>query len=224
MTEAQWHTCTNPNEMLGFVEPRAAERKLRLLAVACCRRVWDLVRDERSRAAVEAAERYADGRTGADELAAAHRAAAEAHAEAGDTRPEGPAAAAAMVASGPWRPHKAANFTALVRPFRSGPHAGEDVAAYKAAVLAEWAWQADVVRDIFGNPFRATPIDPAWQDAQVVSLAEAIYERQAFDRLPALAEALERAGCTDADAWVHCGEPGPHARGCWVVDRILRKA
>jgi hypothetical protein len=57
----------------------------------------------------------------------------------------------------------------------------------------------------------------------VVELARTIYESRAFDRMPDLAEALERAGCTNADILAHCRQPGPHVRGCWVVDLILRR-
>ncbi|HTU88816.1 MAG TPA: hypothetical protein VMF69_01855 [Gemmataceae bacterium] len=54
----------------------------------------------------------------------------------------------------------------------------------------------------FGNPFRSVTIDPAWltwNDATIPKLAQAIYDERAFDRLPILAEALEEAGCTNAD-------------------------
>jgi hypothetical protein len=54
-------------------------------------------------------------------------------------------------------------------------------------------------------------------------LAQAIYDDRAFDRLPILADALEEAGCDTADILAHCRGPGPHVRGCWVVDLILGK-
>jgi len=42
--------------------------------------------------------------------------------------------------------------------------------------------------------------------------------------MPILADALEDAGCTDAAILEHCRGPGPHVRGCWVVDLILGKS
>jgi hypothetical protein len=83
-----------------------------------------------------------------------------------------------------------------------------------------------LLREIFGNPFRWTIIDPIWlsrNDRAVVQLAEGIYQQRAFDRLPILADALEDAGCGDPDMMAHCREPGEHVRGCWLVDLLLGK-
>jgi hypothetical protein len=83
-----------------------------------------------------------------------------------------------------------------------------------------------LLRDIVGNPFRLVTVDTAWlenNDKCVVRLAQAIYAGRAFDRLPILADALEDAGCTDAAILEHCRGPGPHVRGCWVVDLLLGK-
>jgi hypothetical protein len=82
---------------------------------------------------------------------------------------------------------------------------------------------ADLIRDIFGNPFRPASIVPTWLSSNVVALAWTIYEERAFDRLPELSATLEEAGCHDADILGHCRQPGPHARGCWVVGLILGK-
>ena len=87
-----------------------------------------------------------------------------------------------------------------------------------------WPWQCAILRCIFGNPFRAGTCDTAWQTATVTSLAQAIYDERAFDRLPILADALEDAGCTNADILSHCRGPGPHVRGCWVVDLLLGRS
>ena len=80
-----------------------------------------------------------------------------------------------------------------------------------------------LLRCIFGNSFRSLVADVSWITSSVDSLAESIYTDRAFDRLPILADALEAAGCTNADILGHCRGPGPHVRGCWVVDLILGK-
>jgi hypothetical protein len=84
----------------------------------------------------------------------------------------------------------------------------------------------DLLRDIFGNPFRFPRIDAAvlgWNGGTLVKLAQTIYGDRAFDRLPILADALEEAGCDNANILNHCRSEGPHVRGCWVLDAILVK-
>jgi hypothetical protein len=44
------------------------------------------------------------------------------------------------------------------------------------------------------------------------------------DRLAVLADALEESGCADADILGHLRGPGPHARGCHVLDATLEKS
>ena len=65
---------------------------------------------------------------------------------------------------------------------------------------------------------------PEWRTPAVLDQARAIYDVQAFDQLPVLADALKEAGCDDADILSHCRGPGPHACGCWVVDLVLERA
>jgi len=40
------------------------------------------------------------------------------------------------------------------------------------------------------------------------------------DRLPILADALEEAGCDNAEFLNHCRGPGPHVFGCWALDLV----
>jgi hypothetical protein len=61
MTEAEWDACADPMKMLESLRGRASDRKLRLFAVACCRRVLPLLQEPACRLAVETAEQYADG-------------------------------------------------------------------------------------------------------------------------------------------------------------------
>ena len=89
--------------------------------------------------------------------------------------------------------------------------------------LEELAAQADLLRDIFGNPFRSVEFRLEWFTADVLALARGIYADRAFDRMPILADALQDAGCDDDDILNHCREAREHARGCWVVDLLLGK-
>jgi hypothetical protein len=68
-------------------------------------------------------------------------------------------------------------------------------------------------------------------DRTVIQVAEAAYdERQLPEgtldpaRLAVLADALEDAGCNDAELLGHLRSPGPHVRGCWAVDLVLGKS
>jgi hypothetical protein len=61
MTEAEWLYCTDPLTMIQHLHGNVSHRKLRLFTLACCRRIWHLLEDERSRQAVEAAEQFVDG-------------------------------------------------------------------------------------------------------------------------------------------------------------------
>jgi hypothetical protein len=214
MTEVEWLTCEDPALMFAHLGAAASERKLRLLAVAC---VGGCVSDVCTRA-LALAERFADGRASGEDLAAA-RAAAEADVrgaryDLSDRHGEGAAAVdrAGCLAAG----DSAAELIQAI-----------DLAAEREpiapAYFAERRRQAPLVREVFGNPFRPARVDRAWLTPTVVSLARTVDDERAFDRLPILADALEDAGCTDAAILGHCRGPGPHVRGCWVVDLILGK-
>src|SRR5262249_42868061 len=85
------------------------------------------------------------------------------------------------------------------------------------------AKQADLMREAFGNPRAASAFGRAWGTADVLSVEAGSYQEKAFERTPILADALEDAGCADRALLGHLRGPGPHARGCWVVDVVLGK-
>jgi hypothetical protein len=230
MTEAEWLGCDRPEPMLRHLRTTGAprrkgfRRKLRLFGCACVRRKWGRVTDARSRALVVAAERYADGRAGADELAAAEVAALAAREEG-----RGLVVVGAGVRSPPWCLHTFAGLSDHEHPqpawaFALAATLMPRVVQATAAHGPEDRAQAALVRDIFGNPFRPAAFDPRWRTADGVGLARGIYEGRAFHRLPLLADALMDAGCDADDLLAHCRAEGPHARGCWVVDLVLGQA
>lgn len=102
----------------------------------------------------------------------------------------------------------------------------QDAMLIRSAWVREMQSQCSLLREIFGNPFRSVTVDERWlmwSGKTVVKLALAIYEERAFERLPILADALEEAGCIDADILNHCRQPEQHVLGCWAVDLLLGK-
>ncbi|HEV3255896.1 MAG TPA: hypothetical protein VG013_03370 [Gemmataceae bacterium] len=90
--------------------------------------------------------------------------------------------------------------------------------------------QAKLIQDIYGNPFRPVAIDRTWLTPVLLALAQAAYDAPDLPsghldatRLAVLADALEEAGCTDSNIHDHLRGPGPHVRGCWVLDLLLGK-
>lgn len=85
--------------------------------------------------------------------------------------------------------------------------------------------QAKLVSDIYGNPFSPLYVDGSLQTSVVVGLANQMYDSRDFTLMPLLADALADAGCPDDSPLLsHCRGPGPHVRGCHVVDAILGKS
>src|SRR5262249_38494805 len=86
-----------------------------------------------------------------------------------------------------------------------------------AAIRAETAAQCDLLREIFGNPYRDLPARPQ----AITSLAEEIYAGK-WELMPLLGEWLQEHGFWQIGE--HCLDPSvTHVKGCWVVDWVLRK-
>jgi len=236
MTEAEWLACTDPQKMLEFLREkreylwgRVTERKLRLFSVACCRRIWHLFTDQRSQWAIEVVEQFVAGKATKAEM----RQAVEA---AWAVSPSRMARAAQETASCSWQSALAIT-QAMSEAWQTARAAARAVKVHGDE--QDWAnerqVQAALVRDLFGPlPLRRSSLPvalPTWNDDVVVRLAQAAYEQRNMpkgtlpkDLLAMLADALEQAGCTDVDILGHLRGPGPHVRGCWVVDLCLGKS
>jgi hypothetical protein len=243
MTEQEWLECNSPEPLLWHVEDWASARKLRLFACSCCRLIWHLLTDVRAHNALVTAEQFADGHVDKAEVDAAS---AQVNMAVDEVRanqtllyfekwaPGGAAVATACAAaidtfsmqlvesSAGWAVHAVAGNYAL-----EDPH---EEARRVERFYTEERKQASLARDIFGNPFRPVILDPLWLTPTVKALAAAAYDDRTLpagsldpDRLGILADALEDAGCDDAAILGHLRGPGPHFRGCWVLDLLLGK-
>jgi hypothetical protein len=207
MTEEEWLACTDPKPMLEFLRGKASDRKLRLFAVGCCKRLRGLYRGKRNRQVLEVAERFSDDLASRKDMEAARGVWLDRF----DSTVMGAGRRAFSWATNTSRfSIRLARETAVEAANWTG--SGEPEA------------QANLLRDIFGNPFRSIILDPAWLTPAVIELAQAIYDNRAFDRLPALADALHEAGCDNDEILSHLRGPGPHVRGCWALDLVLGKA
>ena len=212
MTEEEWRTCSEPGKMLTAIS--ASNRKGRLFLCECVRRAR--VDDELISQVLRMAELFADGEA---------------------TLPERvePLVALNAKPEGTWSPlcdlliesensdwvSEGANQAVILIGYNSvsGQVAAE--AKRQEVVKNEQASQADVLRDIV--PFRPITLDPSWLTSTVLALAQQMYDSRDFSAMPILADALQDAGCDNPQILEHCRGPGPHVRGCFIVDACLGK-
>ena len=83
--------------------------------------------------------------------------------------------------------------------------------------------QCEILRELFGNPFRRPAMDIRWFTSDVVGVARGIYADRAFELMPILADALMDAGCEDQRLIGHCRGNVTHVRGCWLLDLVQKK-
>lgn len=245
MTEEEWLACRDPKPMLEFLRGKASERKLRLFAVTCCRMIWTLLVDKRSRLAVEVAERFCDGLAAMDELDSAREGALQALQESKRLSGSGfldvgylAAQAAKDVAYHPQtlvplpksrgRPIKGVQvepipasdvYPGYVADSAAAARGAEGGKRHEDVVQREKRVQASLLRDLYGNPFQENPAKAVWP-AAVVKLAKEVYDGQ--DSFAALQAALLKSGKSELAK--HFQEEDRHPKGCWVVDMILGKS
>jgi len=237
MTEQEWLACGDPTPMQEYLWEKFTDRKVRLFRCACCRRFEvELSVDSVLRSAVELGESYADGSITSQQFEAGREDFLSQSGLGSDVlgpRPEHHFGKSVLFAVWPRActdPRQVNRMAcARLRWARVTPWSEFQFQQGKANTLlhAESIAQCSLLRDIFGTlPFRPTLINPswlAWNDGTILRLAQAIYNDRRFADMPILADALEEAGCTDAEILAHCRGEGPHFRGCWVVDLLLGK-
>jgi hypothetical protein len=240
MTEAEWLASRWVTGMRRFLtktpgllyksrvtQNARGRRKLRLFGVAVARRAAHLVTDPELLKLIDAAEAFADGTGEIDDLRAIRAASTDSgesvfvmdnrnadwcrYALSDRTPAEFASQAAAILAE-----RDAASAACL--------HNTAALAIGKENMAEEAAVHAELFRDIFGNPFRKVEWEKRWNTSAVKQLARTMYESRDFAAMPVLADALQEAGCDNADVLGHCRGDGPHVRGCWVVDLVLGKA
>src|SRR5262245_41205627 len=195
---------------------RAEGRKNYLLAVACGRLVWELIEDERLRRGILWAEAFADDVDFPDDrssvISIVHNAYQDVYKATG----------------GGMYGRFSGEFSialAVQRLTQNGPSfAAADFLVASTDETGLRRSGASLIRDVFGNPFRPVALDPACLTSTVVSLTRQMYESRDFSLMPILADALQDAGCDNADILDHCRGGGVHVRGCWVVDLVLGKS
>ncbi|MDY3557351.1 hypothetical protein R5W24_006540 [Gemmata sp. JC717] len=245
LNEAEWLAAPHLIWMVAYLldEQRdrpGEDRRHILFGCACCRDVWDLIQWDAARRLVELAEDYADGRISEAEFKAGTASALFADLEPHYRGLGGPQQLSARVlhairaarglASDNYRmSHGAycvaqetstdAQYEFIPTPQRPMSPKGGFVPPDHEQIQQK----VPLLFDIFGNPFRPVALDPAWRTENALALARQMYASREFSAMPVLADALQDAGCDSADILDHCRGPGPHVRGCWVVDLVLGK-
>jgi hypothetical protein len=216
LTEDEWLTSTRFDRLGGWVihvNPRRAlfnglapRRKLRLLSCALVRSVVEFARAEETVTGLEFAERFAEGEATTEERDAVltELKALDEHLTPVSSRSVNAAVTHAL-GDDP-------NDLPLVAfHARSATHAERDEELTQLAIL----------RDVVFNPFRPVYFSPKWRTETAVLLARQMCDARDFSAMPILADALQDAGCNNANILDHCRQPGTHIRGCWVVDLVL---
>jgi hypothetical protein len=231
VTEAEWLQCCDIPTLLDYLVDRVSCRKFRLFGVACCRRIWPLLVDTRARNAVCLSKRFADGLATEEQVEIARREMIDLRAETA-LRPGSDvlswaylswaygAAEQSLFETPTWGPGVPSKWTAGVA-YAAAEAAWRVGTAGPAGAEQERVQQLALLRDVFENPYRPDPIDPAWVRSEALSIATRQYESADFSKMRELAEALDAAGCSDEAVLDHCRQAGPHVRGCWVVDGVL---
>jgi hypothetical protein len=151
-TVEEWFSETNPGLLIAALKNRADDHRLRRLACVFAREAWRWLADERSRHAVEVAERHAREAASDAELAAAERDATAVLDNGGFACLSAPRASREKRVA--WAAARCAANAAMTRPLSSATAS----AAWFAAQLAREALEEALFED--AGVYRAS--DPGW--------------------------------------------------------------
>lgn len=221
MTEQEFLACDNPARMLASLTQgleglpadycrTPSARQLRLFTCACARHMWDKLGEAHSRAAVEMAERIADG--------------------------ELPCADLKARLPRPLQYYSLGWVAALCCWDDIAVGASNLVDRLPRHDLVMPATQCALLRDIIGNPFRPVVLRSSLQDCSAwpcptcvpwatptaFAIAQRIYTERDWEAMPILRDSLMDSGCDSEEILAHLLEP-LHVRGCWATDLILGK-
>lgn len=213
MNDYEWANSIDPHKMTAYLENEVissnyqVERKLRLIACACCRMNWDKLIDDRSRKAVEVAEQFADGLSSTSKRSTASIDAMEVLDEYQHNVPVVPR-----------NQLKWATWAASTCAQRTPSRLARKTIDRAINAGATHINIANAIRCIIGDPFKPSVIMMTkaekfasghghiayeWVTPIVKSLAQAAYgelinNQLDPERLTILADALEEAGCPSA--------------------------
>jgi hypothetical protein len=247
VTEKEWLTAREPDDLLEFLRERASDRQFRLFICACCRRFLPLMPKKPQHDLnlcekyIAYGEKFAEGLitwpklqspfnemepviVSHDGYLAAYAARMATDRDiAGSTRPmlRGRNLIAHPASTGAQYSRTVVGRLLATSKTSKG---STPTAKKRMATIAEKRYQIEILHDIFGNPFQPITFDPSWQTSTVISLALQVYDSRDFSLMPILADALQDADCDNQDVLNHCRGPGPHVRGCWVIDRLRAKS
>ncbi len=224
MTEAEWLTCNNVQEMNEYVQMIGTQRQLKLFLCACARLMLPVIESREdvhenpgARAALYQAEQFADGLVDVPTMTVWY----DRMSQTLDSFTSNDRLCGSLL-------HKA--YWVCTFACWAGEPAVQTVWIYfewetgtEYAPIEMRKCLSPTYRDIFGNPFRPVAFAPEWRTDTAIFLARQMYESRDFSAMPILADALQDAGCDNDDILNHCRGPGPHVRGCWVVDLVLGK-
>jgi hypothetical protein len=215
--EKDWLTSVCPASMFYTTEHlpnrRAVRsaRRLRLYSCGCYTIIWDRIKMQGIKDVIIKTEEWADGKITKEDLRPYRY-------PKGESRHGSPDWYLKLSIGSLITPHVIPAYMAYLTRSAIDPAKYE-----RAGKWADCPPQADLVREVFGNPFRPVKFPKGCRTNTAVQIARQMYDERDFSATPILADALEDAGCDSADVLTHLRSPGPHVRGCWAVDLVLGK-